>query len=181
MQPFSALLACYILALLPLILGSQAASNAEYYLQTSVTNGAGDCGTNKGGLYVLGYHTGAGLTDAVLFADISMASKGFLNGTYQQFDYNTSFPWYMDLEYITYSSKCLLDMHCKMAVPKTPCTDHLLADWAPVQINAAEPPTAGFKLGGGQLLVSTHINFGGWLGKHALFRLPDKTRAENAL
>lgn len=107
------LLASFMLALIPVILASpiqrrQTASSGEYYLQTSVISGTNDCGTNKDGLYVVGYHTGAGLDDATLTSDISVASKGFLNGTYQQFDYSTSFPWYLDLGYEPYARTSLL-------------------------------------------------------------------------
>ena len=115
MQHFLSVLICFLLALLPQILASpnqrrQAASSNEYYLQTSVINATGDCGTDKDGLYVVGYHTGAGLDDVALVSDFSVASKGFLNGTYQQFDYNTSFPWYMDLGYEPYAGKLLVDL-----------------------------------------------------------------------
>ena len=44
-------------------------------------------------LYVCGYHTGAGLNDAVLSANAGDASKAFLNGTNVQFDLDTPFPW----------------------------------------------------------------------------------------
>jgi hypothetical protein len=103
-------LACFLLGLLDVILASpeerrQAVSHNEYYLKTCVIHAADDYGTNKEGLYVSGYHTGAGLTDVALTSDISIASKGFLNDTYQQFDYNTSFPWYMDLGYEPYAGE----------------------------------------------------------------------------
>ena len=79
----------------------------EYYLMTSVI---GDGNRDKNDLFVSGYHTGkfdsrkcfstnkidqvagAGLNDVVL-GNIDIASKGFINDTHQQFDYNTSFPW----------------------------------------------------------------------------------------
>ena len=47
----------------------------------------------------------------------------------------------------------------------------MLAGWAPVQIDAAEPPTAGFKINGTKLLGSSDREFGGWLGKHAALLL----------
>ncbi|KAK4691532.1 hypothetical protein P7C71_g5489, partial [Lecanoromycetidae sp. Uapishka_2] len=65
----------------------------EYYLKTKVIGA--DC-PDKDGLYVSGYHTGAGTNDIVL-TSIEIASVGFLNGTYQQFDYNTSFPWGLEM------------------------------------------------------------------------------------
>jgi hypothetical protein len=44
-------------------------------------------------LYVYAYHTGAGLNDAVLTADVGTASSVYLNGTNALFDLNTEFPW----------------------------------------------------------------------------------------
>jgi len=38
------------------------------------------------------FKAGAGFNDVTL-GPIDVASKGFLNGTYQQFDYGTDFPW----------------------------------------------------------------------------------------
>ncbi|KAF6226008.1 hypothetical protein HO173_012598 [Letharia columbiana] len=64
---------------------------SRYYLQTRV-KGYGN--EDKNGLYVSGYHTGAGENDATL-ESIDAASVGFLNGTNQQFDYGTDFPWGM--------------------------------------------------------------------------------------
>lgn len=98
------------MAILPAVLASPAGrrwavSNNEYYLKTCVINATDDYGTNKEGLYVASYHTGAGLNDVALISDISGASKGFLNDTYQQFDYNTSFPWYLDLGYEPYAGQ----------------------------------------------------------------------------
>lgn len=55
-----------------------------YYLRTKVVNGAHkDTGTNKTGLYVYSYHTGAGLGDAALSSNKSIAWQGYLNGTQQ--------------------------------------------------------------------------------------------------
>lgn len=45
------------------------------------------------GLYVYGYHTGAGLNDAVLTADVNTAKPAFLNSTNVQFAFDTPFPW----------------------------------------------------------------------------------------
>lgn len=45
------------------------------------------------GDYVGGYHTGAGLGDAVLVSDVGSASKGYLEDTRVQFEYDTPFPW----------------------------------------------------------------------------------------
>jgi hypothetical protein len=107
---------CFMLALISTILASptqrrRAASNTEFYLQTCVINATDDYGTDKDGLYVSGYHTGAGLSDVALTPDPSIASKGFLNGTYLQFDYNSSILWYMDLGYEPYAGECSIDLH----------------------------------------------------------------------
>jgi hypothetical protein len=115
MQYCPLLLAYLMLTLITTILASptqrrEAASNAEYYLQTCVTNGTNDYGTDKEGLYVFSYHTGAGLGDATLTPNISVASKGFLNGTYQQFDQNTTIPVAMVLGYEPYAGKCSPDL-----------------------------------------------------------------------
>lgn len=40
--------------------------------------------------------TGAGTNDVVL-TTIDVASVGFLNDTNQQFDYNTTFPWGLEM------------------------------------------------------------------------------------
>lgn len=61
------------------IVESRAAT--QFYLQTSVINGTKDTGSKKGGLYVYAFHTGAGLNDAVLSSNKTIASKGSLNGT----------------------------------------------------------------------------------------------------
>jgi hypothetical protein len=119
MQRFPPVLTCFMLALLPTILASptqrrQAASSNEYYLQTCVISATDDHGTDKEGLYVAGYHTGAGLDDVALTSDVSVASKGFLNATYQQFDYNTPFPWYLDLGYEPYAGACWIDLHSSL-------------------------------------------------------------------
>ena len=56
----------------------------------------------------------------------------------------------------------------KIAAPKVAYTDNVLAGWAPVQIDSAEPPPAGFKINGTELVGSSDLDFGGWLGKHVV-------------
>lgn len=67
---------------------------SRYYLQTQV-KGYGN--PDKNGLFVSGYHTGAGMNDAVLTQSIDVAAAGYLNGTSQQFDLGTAFPWGMGI------------------------------------------------------------------------------------
>jgi len=70
-----------------------ARQSQEYYLVTSVLDQSYGSSSSKDGLYVSSYHTGAGESDATLDSDVSVAAKGYLNGTYQIFDFNTTFPW----------------------------------------------------------------------------------------
>jgi hypothetical protein len=62
----------------------------NFHLKTS-----GAANPEHNNLYVYGYHTGAGLNDAVLTKDVGTASSAYLNGTNVFFDYKTEFPWGM--------------------------------------------------------------------------------------
>ena len=59
----------------------QASATQQYYLRTSIVDATNDTGTPKGHLYLTSYHTGAGLSDAVLTSNISNALPGYLNST----------------------------------------------------------------------------------------------------
>ncbi len=77
----------------------------SYYLRTKVVNGAHkDSGSNKTNLYVYSYHTGAGLGDAALSSNKSIAWQGYQNGTQQLFTYanNSVGPWPMSVQYGPY-------------------------------------------------------------------------------
>lgn len=81
---------------------------SRYYLQTRVK---GHGNADKNGLYVSGYHTGAGENDVTL-ESIDVASVGFLNGTNQQFDYDDNFPWGMVMDvYDDYAGKSRRSTH----------------------------------------------------------------------
>ena len=71
--------------LLSLVLSSPAPSPGpapkQYYLRTSIVDATNDTGTDKCDLYLTSYHTGAGLSDAVLTPNISLALSGYLNTT----------------------------------------------------------------------------------------------------
>lgn len=69
---------------------STAPTSTEYYLKTQVIH---EKQSSKNDLYVSPYHTGAGFNDATLGPFGDGAAKGFLNGTYQQFDLGITFPW----------------------------------------------------------------------------------------
>jgi len=74
----------------------------EFYLRTVVTNGSAAFNN----LYVAGYHTGAGLNDAVLAPKDNSyrLAKGFMNGTHQEFDLGSDFPYgFVALEEANYA------------------------------------------------------------------------------
>ena len=76
-----------------------------YYLRTKVVNGAHkDSGSNKTNLYVYSYHTGAGLGDAALSSNKSIAWQGYQNGTQQLMTYpnNQIGPWPLSVQYGAY-------------------------------------------------------------------------------
>jgi len=66
----------------------------QFYLQSVVINGTLDSGCNKDGLFVSAYHTGAGLNDAVLISNFSIASKAYVNDTDLVFSLEASLPYY---------------------------------------------------------------------------------------
>ncbi|KAF9884395.1 hypothetical protein FE257_001795 [Aspergillus nanangensis] len=90
------------------------------------------------GLYVYGYHSAAGMNDAVLSGNVEDASPAFMNGTYVQFDLDTPFPWGLVMSQVNYAS------------------------WEPVQINAGYGQD-GFFTNSTGLQWETEVGFGGWL------------------
>ncbi|KAL3462717.1 hypothetical protein BJX64DRAFT_138001 [Aspergillus heterothallicus] len=106
----------------------------SFYLKTS-----GSENSAHNDLYVYGYHTGAGLNDAVLTPDLDTASKGFLNGTHVQFEFNTNFPWGL-----------------------YPIGVTNYAAWQLVQLNVGYG-AEGFFVNGTGLQWSEQNGFGGWL------------------
>jgi hypothetical protein len=87
MKFFSSLaLLASAVAATPILIARNTTTN--FHLKTT---GASNSAHND--LYVYGYHTGAGLNDAVLTSDVGTASPAFLNGTNVQFALDTPFPW----------------------------------------------------------------------------------------
>lgn len=75
-----------------------------FKLQTQVIDGNQDCGTNKSGLWVTSFHTGAGLGDATLTPNVTRARLAYLNGTQQLFTYaGSAGPWPLVVSPIPYS------------------------------------------------------------------------------
>lgn len=67
-----------------------AKSPKEFHLKTAGANNA-----KFNDLFVYAYHTGAGLNDAVLSKDNTIASAFYFNGTMALADLKTEFPWGM--------------------------------------------------------------------------------------
>jgi len=113
---------------------------ASYYLRTKVANGAHkDTGSNKTNLYVYSYHTGAGLGDAALSSNKSIAWHGHLNGTRQLMTYtgNTLGPWPLSVQDAPYQ------------------------EWNQVSLSIVGNPTYGFFFNSSGLQYNGTT--GGWL------------------
>jgi len=121
-----------------------------YYLRTCVVPGQDESKSKYESLYIWSYHTGAGLGDAVASASRErFADPAFLNSSYQLWDLGNPFPWYLRLD---------------APAPYTA--------WADVQINAAIPGQAVFKLNDTGLVVDEQLAAGsyasawrGWISK----------------
>ncbi|KAL4804009.1 hypothetical protein BDV18DRAFT_143663 [Aspergillus unguis] len=119
----------------PFIAGRRDSNVPEkFYLKTSEAENP-----DHNDLYVYGYHTGAGLNDAVLTKDVGTASAGYLNGTSVQFDLGTTFPWGLSPQGVTN-----------------------YAAWQFVNINAGYGQE-GFSVNSTGLQWSKEMGFGGWL------------------
>jgi len=87
----------------PIVQARQDAVPAQFLLQTQVYDSSNDHGTNKDGLYVISYHTGAG--QGVAAAETAVPTSWFyFNDTTLQFSYpnNEIGPWPVDIEYGAY-------------------------------------------------------------------------------
>jgi len=132
---FRSLTSLTVLAGLVAASAAQQYAGSEYYLQTKVLSGD----STKGGLYVETYHTGAGESDATLTSNITVAAKGILNGTNQQFElYGTPYPY---------------GFYNPVRVEYT--------NWQPVEINSGYGDGTFAINGSG--LISTNEEWTGWL------------------
>lgn len=112
---FSRVLASTLLSLLTLTTASPILETRQtidppsrYYLRTEVVNGDHeDSGSNKTNLWLYSHHTGAGLGDAGLSSNQSVAWEGYLNDTQQLFTYenNEIGPWPLSIGYGPYQRK----------------------------------------------------------------------------
>lgn len=132
-------------------------STQEFKLQICLPSGASDINHFEG-LWLEGYHTGAGLNDVVFNSNQSQAAKAWINNTANAgtvvFDLGTEFPWsfYAD-ESPDYSV------------------------WTEMHINAGSPNQRGYFINdtglqwnGGYVANTTepYNSFGGWLGKSTM-------------
>ncbi|MCJ1465343.1 hypothetical protein MMC07_003961 [Pseudocyphellaria aurata] len=93
---------------------------------------------SKNGLYLSGYHIGAGESDAVFYGtEPATGDKGFINNGTLQFDLGTDFPWYLQMEFEAYTQ------------------------WSSVRVTVG-PPTEDFAIKD-RKLVWNGYGFSGWL------------------
>lgn len=79
----------------------------RFSLETQVTNATGDCGSNKGGLYIFSYHTGAGQGIAAGLSTPVAGTYFYLNDTTLLWSYegNEIGPWMTSILYGAYRGK----------------------------------------------------------------------------
>lgn len=76
----------------------------NFKLKTTVLNGKHDTGTKKGNLWVVSYHTGAGLGDAVLINNKTEGNVGHLNASNNALLFAIGqYEWPMILDYEPYA------------------------------------------------------------------------------
>ena len=87
---------------------STVAPPSKYKLQTKVVGKHKDCGSDKDGLWLYSYHTGAGLGDAALSSNKTWGWEGYLNktSTEQVFETNIG-PWPLAVTYGPYQGKLI--------------------------------------------------------------------------
>lgn len=86
----------------------------RFYLQTQVVPGVNDCGSNKQGLYLFSYHTGAGegmATGEATAPSGDSDSWFYLNGTQLAWTYpdNDIGPWPVNINYGAYQGMCYIN------------------------------------------------------------------------
>lgn len=80
------------------------ANPTNFKLKTTVINGKNDTGTKKGNLWVVSYHTGAGLGDATLINNQTEAEVAHLNASNNALLFSISdLEWPMVLDYEPYA------------------------------------------------------------------------------
>ena len=90
---------------------------------------------------------------------IDVAAVGFLNGTYQQFDYDTTFPWGLQMGFDDdYAGTCLY-VHCKSKM-----TDETNLAWQFALIDTEYGDEGFYFNTSGLQWNETEGGFNGWLG-----------------
>jgi hypothetical protein len=78
----------------------------NFKLKTTVINGKNDTGTKKGNLWVVSYHTGAGLGDATLVSNKTIGNVGHLNASNNALLFSIGdYEWPMVLDYEPYAGE----------------------------------------------------------------------------
>ena len=135
-------------------------AGAQFHLKTTDSSIAA-----HNNLYVFGFHTGAGLNDAVLTTEASDASPAVLNDTTVSFQLGTEFPWGLvpsgESNYggmLVVDSPLLCSLHALLTSMSL-----LFPDWESVAINAGEG-SKNFLINNNQLTWN-YTTFSGWFGK----------------
>ncbi|KAF4554372.1 Hypothetical protein D9617_4g001250 [Elsinoe fawcettii] len=130
-------------------------TSQSFKLVTKVKANQAQSSDQLNGLYLSGYHSGAGLNDAVFLEGSDNGIEGFFNTTtygdpyyYLEFDLGNEFPYAAQISY-----------------------PNFYAQWLPIEINAGDENNAGayfFNETGLQFTTSpssnsTYDSFGGWL------------------
>jgi hypothetical protein len=80
------------------------AAPTNFKLKTTVINGKNDTGTKKDNLWVVSYHTGAGLGDATLDSNKTTGDVGHLNASNSALLFTIGeYQWPMELDYEPYA------------------------------------------------------------------------------
>lgn len=148
---------------------------SRYYLQTKVVGDNKDSGSNKNGLWVYSSHTGAGLGDACLSSNKSIAMVGYLNDTQQLFEYpNLQYPWPLNVGYGPYQGTI-----APLTLSRNPLT---YAGWFVTTISGAgnRGYQEGFFFNSSGLQYNQSNN--GWLGPSSeIFMGKELTRIQLAI
>lgn len=138
----------------------------RFLLQTQVVPGIDDSGSDKGGLYIFSYHTGAGL--GIAAGSPTPGSSGsyfFLNDTTLLWTYegNQLGPWKTSILYGPYQG-----MHCVLVVF---ARSNWHSAYNPISISiASDDVTPGFSIDGS--ILKSSASEGGWLMCDSWYQSP---------
>lgn len=138
-----------------------------FLLETQVVPGNYDCGSNKGGLYIFSYHTGAGLGIAAGSPEPTSGTHFYLNDTTLTWTYdgNEIGPWKTSIIYGPYQCKPLDTSNTFSMLTKD-------IAFNPISISIAtdDDATPGFSISGN--VLTTNATEGGWLVCDSWYQSP---------